>query len=67
MNVFYKLTNKANNGQLIKEENPSGREFRYDNGEWVRTSVLMDYLNPYGRFFDQYKVLTEEQALAEIA
>lgn len=63
-NISYvKLTDARHKGTVVRMQS-IGRPCheRYKNGEWVKTSLMMEYHHPDGYHFEDYVEITEEEA-----
>ena len=62
--TYYKLTDRLHRGDIIRAD--GSKHYRYSYGEyaWVRTSVMMAYMNDESPLYNQYEVISAEEAQA---
>jgi len=65
-NVYYRLLNRANHGQIVKGEGRNNFEFDADKQEWVRSGIMLDYFWPESDTFEMYEEISEEEAMKSI-
>ena len=60
---YYKLTDKLNYNEVVKDDN--GKRYTYCFGaeKWVRSGIMVRYMWPDDSKFDQYIVISEEKAM----
>lgn len=60
---YYKLTDKLNYNEVVKDDN--GKRYTYSFGaeKWVRSGIMVRYMWPDDSKFDQYIVISEEKAM----
>lgn len=60
---YYKLTDKLNLNEVVKDDNGKRYTYRFGAEEWIRSGIMMRYMWPEDSKFDQYIVISEEKAL----
>ena len=60
------LTDSKHNGVIVKGN--GSKQFRYDRKtkEWIRTGIFMDYCFEESPLYNQYKEISEKEALEMI-
>ena len=60
---YYKLTDKENNGVIIKTE--GRRQYRFDRLKgWIPTSVMLKYWSDSSDVYDMYEEISEKEFTA---
>ena len=60
---YYKLTDKLNYNEVVKDDNVKRYTYRFGAEEWVRSGIMVRYMWPDDSKFDQYIVISEEKAM----
>lgn len=60
---YYKLTDKLNLNEVVKDDNGKRYTYRFGAEEWIRSDIMVRYMCPEDSKFDQYIVISEEKAL----
>ena len=60
---YYKLTDKLNMNEVVKDDNGKRYTYRFGAEEWVRSGIMVRYMWPEDSKFDQYIVISEEKAM----
>lgn len=60
---YYKLTDKLNMNEVVKDDNGKRYTYRFGAEEWVRSGIMVRYMWPEDSKFDQYTVISEEKAM----
>lgn len=60
---YYKLTDKLNYNEVVKDDNGKRYTYRFGAEEWVRSGIMVRYMWPDDSKFDQYIVISEEKAM----
>lgn len=60
---YYKLTDKLNYNEVVKDDNGKRYTYRFGAEEWVRSGIMVRYMCPDDSKFDQYIVISEEKAI----
>jgi len=60
---YYKLTDKLNYNEVVKDDNGKRYTYRFGAEEWVRSGIMVRYMCPEDNKFDQYIVISEEKAM----
>ena len=60
---YYKLTDKLNLNEVVKDDNGKRYTYRFGAEEWIRSGIMVRYMWPEDSKFDQYIVISEEKAL----
>lgn len=60
--IFYKLTDRIRNGDVIRAEGRKHYTYSFGPCQWVRTTVMMAYMNPDSALYGKYEEVTEEEA-----
>lgn len=60
---YYKLTDKLNYNEVVKDDNGKRYTYRFGPEEWVRSGIMVRYMCPDDSKFDQYIVISEEKAI----
>ncbi len=60
---YYKLTDKLNMNEVVKDDNGKRYTYRFGVEEWVRSGIMVRYMWPDDSKFDQYIIISEEKAM----
>lgn len=60
---YYKLTDKLNYNEVVKDDNGKRYTYRFGAEKWVRSGIMVRYMWPDDSKFDQYIVISEEKAM----
>ena len=60
---YYKLTDKLNYNEVVKDDNGKRYTYRFGAEEWVRSGIMVRYMCPDDSKFDQYIVISEDKAM----
>jgi len=60
---YYKLTDKLNLNEVVKEDNGKRYTYRFGAEEWVRSAIMVRYTWPEDSKYDQYIVISEKKAM----
>ena len=60
---YYKLTDKLNYNEVVKDDNGKRYTCRFGAEEWVRSGIMVRYMCPDDSKFDQYIVISEDKAM----
>lgn len=60
--IFYKLTDSVRNGDIIRAEGRKHYSYSFGPCQWVRTTVMMAYMNPDSPFYGKYEAVSEKEA-----
>lgn len=60
---YYKLTDKLNQNEVVKDDNGKRYTYRFGAEEWVRSGIMVRYMWPEDSMYDQYIVISEEKAM----
>lgn len=63
MAKYYKLTDKLNLNEIVKDDNGKRYTYRFGAEEWVRSGIMVRYMWFEDIKFNQYVVISEEKAL----
>ena len=63
MTKYYKLTDKLNLNEVVKDDNGKKYTYRFGAEEWVRSGIMVRYMWAEDSKFNQYVVISEEEAL----
>ena len=64
---YYKLTDKLNYNEVVKDDNGKRYTYRFGAEEWVRSGIMVRYMCPDDSKFDQYIVISEDKAMQLLA
>ena len=59
---FYELTDAVRSGDIIRAEGRKHYAYSFGPCRWVRTTVMMAYMNPDSPLYGKYKEVSEERA-----
>lgn len=60
--TFYKLTDPLRSGDVIRAEGRKQYAYSFGPCRWVRTTVMMDYMNPDSPLYGKYEEIPAEEA-----
>lgn len=60
---YYKLTDKLNMNEVVRDDNGKRYTYRFGAEEWVRSGIMVRYMWPEDSKFDCYIVISEEKAM----
>ena len=60
--IFYKLTDPIRNGDIIRAEGRKHYSYSFGICRWVRTTVMMAYMNPDSSLYGKYEEVSEQEA-----
>lgn len=60
--IFYKLTDSVRNGDIIRAEGRKHYAYSFGPCQWVRTTVMMAYMNPDSPLYGKYEEVSEKEA-----
>ena len=61
---YYKLTDKLNMNEVVKDDDGKRYTYRFGAEEWVRSGIMVRYMWPEDSKYDQYIIISEDKALA---
>lgn len=61
---YYKLTDKLNLNEVVKDDDGKRYTYRFGAEEWVRSGIMVRYMWPEDSKYDQYIIISEDKALA---
>ncbi|MDL2285918.1 hypothetical protein LJC24_00570 [Desulfococcaceae bacterium OttesenSCG-928-F15] len=59
---YYKLTDKLNNGEVIKEDNDNSYRYYFGTEKWIKTGIMIEYQWPEDELFGKYTEISESEA-----
>lgn len=60
--IFYKLTDPIRSGDIIRAEGRKHYSYSFGVCRWVRTTVMMAYMNPDSPLYGMYEQVSEQEA-----
>lgn len=60
---YYRLTDKLNLNEVVKDDNGKRYTYRFGAEEWVPSGIMVRYMWPEDSKFAQYALISEEKAL----
>lgn len=60
--TFYKLTDPIRRGDVIRAEGRKHYSYSFGPCQWVRTTIMMAYMNPDSPLYEQYEEIPEQEA-----
>lgn len=60
--IFYLLTDPVRGGDIIRAEGRKHYAYSFGVCRWVRTTVMLAYMNPDSPLYGQYREVTEQEA-----
>ena len=61
---YYKLTDKLNLNEVVKDDDGKRYTYRFGAEEWVRSGIMVRYMWPEDSKYDQYIIISEDKAIA---
>lgn len=59
---YYKLTDKLNRDEIVKDDDGKRYTYRFGAEKWVRSGIMVRYMWPEDSRFDEYIVISEDEA-----
>lgn len=63
--TYYRLLDQTHKGVIVRMEGREQQQFIPGRG-WVDSGILIHYFWPESDTFERYKVISEDEALAEV-
>ena len=57
---YYRLEDRENKNVIAKAN--GAEQYIYINGKWIRTGIMIEYMNDESEYYDLYTEITEEEA-----
>ena len=60
--IYYRLMDRLNKDEIVKDDEGKRYTYRFGIEEWIRSGIMIHYMWPEDSKFDQYTVVSEEEA-----
>ncbi len=60
--IFYKLKDDVNAGDVVRAEGRKHYTYSFGAYRWVRTTMMMSYMNPDSPLYGKYEEISEDEA-----
>ena len=57
---YYRLEDREHKDIIVKAN--GAEQYIYINGKWIRTGIMIEYMNDESEYYDLYTEITEEES-----